>query len=76
MPSIIRAPWAKLITFITPKMSVSPIATKPYTPPINNPSRSVCKMYVKLIDTTLFLENTENRGVVRTIPYSLLNSPT
>ncbi len=36
-PRIRRAPWAMLITFITPKISVSPDANSAYTPPISNP---------------------------------------
>lgn|SRR5690606_2951411 len=38
MPSIMRAPWAKLMIPITPKMSVSPMAMMLYIPPINRPS--------------------------------------
>src|SRR5918992_3158797 len=33
-----NAPWAMLITFITPKISVRPDASSAYTPPIRSPS--------------------------------------
>src|ERR671915_2093011 len=35
-----NAPWAMLITFITPKISVRPAASSAYTPPIRRPSMS------------------------------------
>jgi hypothetical protein len=34
---MIRDPWAKLTTFMTPKMSVNPMAIKLYTPPTSSP---------------------------------------
>src|SRR5512134_2484199 len=37
MASIITAPWAKLMMRSTPKISVSPLATRPYTPPRRTP---------------------------------------
>src|SRR5258705_1920703 len=37
MPSIITAPWAKLMMRSTPKMSDRPHATSPYTPPSRRP---------------------------------------
>ena len=38
MPATIIAPWVRLITFITPQMSVRPIAASPYTEPTSTPS--------------------------------------
>src|ERR1035438_1850572 len=36
------SPWAKLMTRITPKMSVSPIPMRAYTPPMRMPLRRDC----------------------------------
>ena len=42
MPSIRKSPWAKFTMFMTPQMSVSPMATSEYTKPISKPSASCC----------------------------------
>jgi len=42
MASIITAPWAKLMMRSTPKMSDSPEATSPYTPPSRSPLTTAC----------------------------------
>src|SRR5215218_1959769 len=39
---ISSAPWATLITSMTPKISVSPDASRAYTPPIRSPRMIVC----------------------------------
>src|SRR3954467_8593619 len=36
-PRMIIAPWATLITFITPNASVRPLAINAYTPPVSSP---------------------------------------
>src|SRR5215831_14151371 len=38
MPSTMMAPWARLMTFMTPQMSVNPMAARPYTEPTRTPS--------------------------------------
>src|SRR5215831_9639805 len=43
MASIIRAPWAKLMMRSTPKISDSPKATRPYTPPSSRPLTTACR---------------------------------
>ena len=40
MLSIRKSPWAKLTMFITPQMSVSPIAMSAYTQPMSSPLTS------------------------------------
>src|SRR5581483_7307000 len=43
MPSIITAPWAKLMMRSTPKIRERPLATSPYTPPSNRPLTTACR---------------------------------
>ncbi len=43
IPTIRMSPWAKLITRITPKMSVRPMPMSAYTPPIRMPLMRDCR---------------------------------
>lgn len=39
-------PWARLTTFITPKMRFIPEATRAYTPPTRSPRITVCRSWL------------------------------
>src|SRR3954452_2735121 len=41
------APCATLMMFMTPKISVSPLAMRAYTPPMSRPSATACASWVK-----------------------------
>src|SRR3954452_24386143 len=41
-----NAPWATLMMFMTPKISVRPLAMRAYTPPISRPSATACTNWV------------------------------
>src|SRR5215471_9899091 len=43
MPSIMKSPWAKLITRMTPKIRPSPTHIRPYTAPIRSPAVRACR---------------------------------
>ena len=42
MPTIKKSPWAKLTIFITPQISVRPMAIREYINPINSPLTTCC----------------------------------
>src|SRR5688572_25029167 len=61
MASIITAPWAKLMMRSTPKMSDSPEATRPYTPPSRRPLTTACRRRSKVSGLAVPLGDGEHR---------------
>src|SRR5882757_5631321 len=45
-PRISNAPWARLMTSMTPKINVNPDDINAYTPPMSTPKISVCSRRV------------------------------
>src|SRR5947209_15492977 len=67
MPSMTNDPWAKLMIFITPKITVRPSAVSAYTPPSSVPETTAwaIRLGSRRVSTPLGpLGNGESRGGV------------